>query len=83
MANSTEEEETKKNLVDHKTTKSYLKYSGLAFQMASYVIVGLLIGKQLDKYFELEKPILTAGCMLLFLVAYFIKLFNDINQGRL
>jgi len=83
MANSTEEEGTKKKLVENKTAKSYLKYSGLAFQMASYVVVGLLIGKQLDRYFELERPLLTAGCMLLFLVAYFIKLFNDINRGRL
>lgn len=83
MASSTEEEGPKKKLIDKKATKSYLKYSGLAFQMATYVIVGLLIGKQLDKYFELERPLLTAGCMLLFLVVYFIKLFNDLNQDRL
>lgn len=57
-----------------------MKYSGMAFQMVAYIIVGILLGKQLDKYFETERPFLTALCAILFLVAYFIKLVSDLNR---
>ncbi len=57
-----------------------MKYSGMAFQMVAYIIVGILLGKQLDKYFETERPFLTALCAILFLVAYFIKLVSDLSR---
>lgn len=82
MDNSKNPEE-KKKLVDHKATKNYMKYSGMAFQIAAYVIIGLLVGKQLDKYFETSRPFFSAFGAILFLVAYFIKLINDLKKGDL
>lgn len=69
-----------KKLLDQKAAKNYMKYSGMAFQMVAYIIVGILLGKQLDKYFETERPFLTALCAILFLVAYFIKLVSDLSR---
>ncbi|MCB0688493.1 MAG: AtpZ/AtpI family protein [Saprospiraceae bacterium] len=60
-----------------------MKYSGMAFQIAAYVIIGLLVGKQLDKYFETSRPFFSAFGAILFLVAYFIKLINDLKKGDL
>jgi F0F1-type ATP synthase assembly protein I len=82
MANSTNDPE-KKKLLDHKAAKSYMKYSGMAFQIAAYVLVGIFIGKQLDKYFATSRPFFTAGGAVLFLVAYLVKLIADVNNGKL
>lgn len=82
MDNSTDPKD-KKKLLEHKVTKNYMKYSGMAFQIAAYVLVGIFIGKQLDKYFETSRPFFTAFGAILFLVAYFIKLMNDIKRGDL
>ena len=72
--------DSKKRLLDQKAAKNYMKYSGMAFQMVAYIIVGILLGKQLDKYFETERPFLTALCAILFLVAHFIKLVSDLSR---
>ena len=37
-----------------------LKYSGMAFQMAVIMLLGIFAGKYLDKYFETESAIFTA-----------------------
>ncbi len=60
-----------------------MKYSGMAFQIAAYILVGIFLGKQLDKYFQTERPYFTALCSIIFLVAFFIKLFADLNRGKL
>ncbi len=72
--------DSEKRLLDQKAAKNYMKYSGMAFQMVAYIIVGILLGKQLDKYFETERPYLTALCAILFLTAYFIKLVSDLSR---
>ncbi len=37
-----------------------VQFSGIAFEMAATIILCVFIGKFLDNYFELSKPILTA-----------------------
>jgi F0F1-type ATP synthase assembly protein I len=83
MDNSTNDDPKKKRILEQKAAKNYMKYSGMAFQIAAYVIVGILIGKQLDKYFATTRPIFTALGAVLFLVAYLIKLIADVNSGKL
>ena len=82
MDNSTDPKD-KKKLLEHKATKNYMKYSGMAFQIAAYVLIGLWAGKQLDKYLETSRPFFSALGAILFLVAYFIKLMNDLKKGDL
>ncbi|MDH3650011.1 MAG: AtpZ/AtpI family protein [Saprospiraceae bacterium] len=60
-----------------------MKYSGMAFQIAAYIIVGLFLGKQLDKYLENDRPLFAALGAILFLIAFFIKLVNDLNKNKL
>ena len=56
----------------------YLKYSGMAFQMAAIILVFTLIGKQLDAYFEMEKPVLTAVLALFSVLAALYLILKDI-----
>jgi F0F1-type ATP synthase assembly protein I len=69
-----------KRLLDNQKAKAYLKYSGMAFQIFAYLIIGVLIGKQLDKYFNVSKPYFTALCTIIFLSVYFMKLVYDLKQ---
>ncbi len=39
------------------SAKSYVKYSGLVFQMLGIIIFGVLAGRKIDNYFSLNKPI--------------------------
>lgn len=39
--------------------KAYAKYSGIAFQMAAIILVGLWLGMKLDEYLEFSIPVLT------------------------
>jgi len=68
----------KKKIVDN----AYLKYSGMAFQIIAYVVVGIFLGKKLDQYFETEDPIFTALLATVFLGAFFFKLFADLNRDQ-
>ncbi len=78
MAKSNKEK--KKRILDHKATKNYMKYSGMAFHMVAYIVVGLFIGRQLDKYFTTARPYFSALFTIVFLTAYFVKLVADLSK---
>lgn len=59
---------------------AYLKYSGMAFQIIAYLLVGIFIGTKLDAYFEMEEPLFTALVAMAFLILYFFKLYIDLNR---
>jgi F0F1-type ATP synthase assembly protein I len=40
--------------------QAYAKYSAMAIQLGGTIAIGALIGRKLDQYFELDKPLLTA-----------------------
>jgi F0F1-type ATP synthase assembly protein I len=52
----------------------FLKFSGLAFQMALIICVGSYLGNKLDAFFEKETPLYTITFSLLsvFLALYFV-----------
>ncbi|WP_420579985.1 AtpZ/AtpI family protein [Reichenbachiella sp.] len=43
---------------------SYLKFSGIAFEMLAYVILGYWTGNKLDEYFEFDSILTLIGIML-------------------
>ncbi|MCB9283754.1 MAG: AtpZ/AtpI family protein [Lewinellaceae bacterium] len=47
----------------------YLKYSGMAFQLAATLAVGVFLGTRLDRYLHTNRPYFTALLALLFLFA--------------
>ena len=59
----------------------YLKYSGLAFQMFFVLVIGWLIGEQIDKYLGFKEPVAALTLLILFLVAFFYKLIRDLSDN--
>ncbi len=82
MANQSKKGEQKdsKRLTERRDVKAYMKYSGMAFQIVVYILVGVLLGKQIDRWLETQKPYFTLLLSILFLAAYFIKLVRDLSH---
>ena len=51
---------------------SYLKYSGMAIQMAAIITLGVFGGKKLDQFFNLKQPVFT---LVLSLFAVFVAIY--------
>lgn len=64
-------------------SSAYLKYSGLAFQMFFLLIFGWVLGSFGDKYFQFENPYIAILLVTVFLIAFFYKLYNDLEKDRL
>ncbi len=64
-----------------KQVNQALKYSGMGMQMAISIFVGAMIGKQLDAYFQMERPIWTAVLALVFLCASMYLVLKDLLRN--
>jgi F0F1-type ATP synthase assembly protein I len=60
----------------------YLKYSGLAFQLAAVVLAGILIGGWLDKQFMLQKPLFTMLLVMIFFGGFMYKLYKELTSTK-
>lgn len=61
---------------------NYLKYSGLGFQIAATVAVGVFIGYELDKWLHTAMPYFTAFVSLVFVfLALYIGL-KDFSKSK-
>lgn len=58
-----------------------LRYSGLAFQIATFIGIGVFIGRKLDAYFQFEDAYLTAACAIFFLVAGLFVSLKDVFKS--
>ncbi len=63
-----------------KSSSQYLKYSGLAFQLAGIILFSIYIGGKLDAWMNLEKPILTAVLLLVMFTGFIYKLYLDLTK---
>jgi F0F1-type ATP synthase assembly protein I len=52
-----------------KHENEYLKYSGMAFQMAATIFVGILLGQWLDRRLQTAKPYCTMIAAVIFSLA--------------
>lgn len=59
------------------TNNSYLKYSGMAIQMAVIITLGVFGGKKLDQFFNLNQPVFT---LVLSLFAVFAAIYISIKD---
>jgi Sec-independent protein secretion pathway component TatC len=57
-----------------------MKYSGMAFEMALYIGVGILIGSVLDRWLKTSRPYLTLLFAVVFITLYFIRLIKDLSR---
>jgi F0F1-type ATP synthase assembly protein I len=53
----------------------------MGMQMAISVFVGAMIGKKLDAYFQMERPICTAVLALVFLCATMYMVLRDLLRN--
>jgi ATP synthase protein I len=52
----------------NKEVNNYLRYSGMGFQIAATIGVGVFIGFELDKWLKTSGPYFTLGFSLVFLI---------------
>lgn len=65
------------------TPNAYLKYSGMAFQMGIIILVGALLGRKLDAYFQSSKPWFTLTLSLVAVAAALYTTLKDfISSGN-
>lgn len=60
-------------------TKSYLQYSGMAFEMLAVIGLGVFIGVKLDKWLDLKFPVFTIVLGLLFLGISMFRIVKSLN----
>lgn len=65
-----------------KGVQAYLKYSGMAFQMAGIIFLSIILGRQMDYYFNLEKPYITVVLSLVGLTGFMYKLYIDLMKDK-
>lgn len=79
--NQNQQESNKQPDDDGKDTvdkvKSYARYSGMAFQMGIIILIGTLIGRKIDAYFELETP---WGTVVFALLSIFAALYITLKD---
>lgn len=63
-----------------KQINEYVKYSGLAFQMAALILVGYWAGSKIDKWLDLSFPAFTIILILLFLALSFYSLIKSLPK---
>lgn len=62
---------------------SYLKYAGMAFQMAGVMLVFLFVGKKIDQYYQLETSYFTMlGAVVGVLAALYLTLKDFIFNKK-
>ena len=54
------------------------KYSGMAFQLFGACLAGVFIGKYLDGYFQLERPLWAVLLTILFMIASLYALYRQL-----
>ncbi len=63
-----------------KQIDAYVKYSGLAFQMAALILLGYWLGGKLDKMLGLSFPAFTILLILVFLSLSFYSLIKSLPK---
>lgn len=58
----------------------YVKYSGLAFQMAALILLGYWLGSKIDKWLDLTIPVFTIILILAFLATSFYSLIKSLPK---
>ncbi len=70
-------EKPKKN---RKSGNSYLKYSGLGFQMVAIIMAALWLGSKIDTKFNFDPPYFTILFILLAFGLFMTKLVVDLSK---
>jgi F0F1-type ATP synthase assembly protein I len=70
----------KKSEPEHKSTKQWLKSSGLAIQMVATILVFVWIGNYLDDHMNNKYPLFTLGLGVAAIILVLYKLITDMSK---
>jgi ATP synthase protein I len=65
-----------------KQLNSYLKYSGMGFQLLAALILGAWLGNKADSYQQNQTPIWTLVLMFVFLAASMVLIIREISKEK-
>lgn len=63
-----------------KPINEYVKYSGLAFQMAALLLLGYWAGSKIDAWLALPFPFFTIGLMISFMIISLYTLIKSLPK---
>lgn len=72
--------EDPKKEIKKKQVSSYVKYTGLFFQMLVIIGVFTFVGSEIDDYQQTSQPYYTAGFALLGVVIAIYQVLKEVNQ---
>ena len=78
MAESKKPQKSKKKISRYNTA---LRYSGLAFQLAFFIVIGVLLGRWLDEKMANDTPYMTALLSVLFLILGLYTSLKDLFRN--
>jgi hypothetical protein len=70
------------NKLPTSNTNAYMKYSGIAFQIAILVGLAFFAGKWLDDKIGFEKPYIGMSMILMVFTLYMFKLYKELFNAR-
>lgn len=59
---------------------SYLKYSGIVFQLIGIILIGWWIGSWIDEKMGTPQPYWTAGIILFFILAFLFSVVYNLTK---
>lgn len=64
-----------------KKVNAYLKYSGIGFQLAGLILIGIFAGQYIDEnWLQIEVPVATILLLLIFFGGFMYKLIVDLGK---
>lgn len=61
---------------------SYLKYSGLAFQLAAVIVLGVFLGRYFEALLQWERPFIQVLLILIFFIGFIYKLYLQTLEDK-
>lgn len=61
-------------------THSYVKYTGLGFQLLGLILIGYWLGSWIDSSTGTTKPYWTAGIIALFIIAFLVSMIYKLSK---
>lgn len=60
--------------------RKYMKYSGMAYQLAGLMFIAIFGGMKIDEWMGNEKRYITALLTIIFFSGYMAKLYYELNK---
>ena len=62
--------------------KDYIRYSSMAFELLVLLLILVFLGKKVDAWLGLSKPIALIVFILLGLAGYLVKLYYEVTKKK-